>query len=49
MKSNRTTKATLSVQAKGKTYYVRIATYKTVGKNKILSSWSKAKSVKIRK
>ena len=49
VKSNRTTKATLSVQAKGKTYYVRIATYKTVGKNKILSSWSKAKSVKIRK
>lgn len=49
VKSNRTTKATLSVQAKGKTYYVRIATYKTVGKNKILSFWSKAKSVKIRK
>ena len=49
VKSNRTTKATLSVQAKGKTYYVRIATYKIVGKNKILSSWSKAKSVKIRK
>ena len=49
VKSNKTTKATLSVQAKGKTYYVRIATYKTAGKNKILSSWSKAKSVKIRK
>ena len=49
VKSNRTTKATLSVQAKGKTYYVRVATYKTVGKKKILSSWSKAKSVKIRK
>ena len=49
VKSNRTTKATLSVQAKGKTYYVRIATYKTAGTKKILSSWSKAKSVKIRK
>ena len=38
-----------TVTWKKKTYYVRIATYKTVGKNKILSSWSKAKSVKIRK
>ena len=46
---NRTTRAILSSLAKGKTYYVRVATYKTAGKKKILSSWSKAKSVKIRK
>lgn len=49
VKSNRTTRATLSVQAKGKTYYVRVATYKAAGKKKILSSWSKVKSIKIRK
>jgi len=33
--------------AKGKTYYVRIRTYKTVGKTKYWSSWSAAKKVKI--
>ena len=35
--------------AKGKTYYVRIRTYKTVGKAKYWSAWSPAKSVKISK
>ena len=35
--------------AKGKTYYVRIRTYKTVGKTKYWSSWSAAKKVKISK
>ncbi len=35
--------------AKGKTYYVRIRTYKTVGKAKYWSAWSPAKSVKIKK
>ena len=34
---------------KGKTYYVRIRTYKTVGKIKYWSAWSAAKSVKISK
>ena len=34
---------------KGKTYYVRIRTYKTVGSTKYWSSWSAAKSVKISK
>ena len=35
--------------AKGKTYYVRIASYKKIGSTKILSNWSKVKKVKIRK
>ena len=34
---------------KGKTYYVRIRTYKTVGSAKYWSTWSAAKSVKISK
>ena len=34
---------------KGKTYYVRIRTYKTVGSAKYWSVWSAAKSVKISK
>ena len=34
---------------KGKTYYVRIRTYKTVGSAKYWSMWSAAKSVKISK
>lgn len=42
-------KKTLSKLKKGKKYYVRISTYKTCGKTKIYSSWSKAKTVKIRK
>ena len=46
---NSTTKKTLSGFAKGKTYYVRLASYKKVGSTKILSNWSKAKTVKVRK
>ena len=34
---------------KGKTYYVRIRTYKTVGSTKYFSAWSPVKSVKISK
>ena len=34
---------------KGKTYYVRIRTYKTVGSTKCFSGWSAVKSVKISK
>lgn len=34
---------------KGKTYYVRIRTYKTVGSTKYFSSWSSVKKVKISK
>ncbi len=39
----------ISGLVKGKTYYVRIRTYKTVGKAKYWSVWSPAKSVKIKK
>ena len=35
--------------AKGKTYYVRIRAYKTVGSTKYFSAWSAVKSVKISK
>ena len=44
---NKTTTATLAKLKKGKTYYVRIATYKKVGE-KIYSSWSKAKKIRIK-
>ena len=46
---NSMTKKTLSGLVKGKTYYVRLASYKKAGSTKILSNWSKAKAVKIRK
>ena len=45
---NKTTSGTLSKLKKGKTYYVRIATYKKAG-DKIYSSWSKVKKIKITK
>ena len=40
-----TSKKVTKLKAK-KTYYVRVRTYKTVGKTKFYSSWSTAKSVK---
>ena len=45
---NQTIKVTLSKLKKGKTYYVRIATYKNV-RNKVYSSWSKVKKITIKK
>ena len=33
---------------KGRTYYVRICTYKTIGSTNYVSTWSPAKSVKVR-
>lgn len=39
----------LSKLKKGKKYYIRIATYKKVGKVKYYSSWSRVKSVKVKK
>ncbi len=39
----------LSKLKKGKKYYIRIATYKKVGKVKYYSSWSGVKSVKVKK
>ena len=46
---NSTVKATLSKLTKGKTYYVRLASYKKTGSTKIYSAWSKVKSVKVKK
>lgn len=43
---NKTTSATIKKLKAKKTYYVRIRTYKTVGKTKYVSAWSKSKSVK---
>lgn len=45
---NKKTTVTLSKLKKGKTYYVRIATYKKVG-GKVYSSWSKSKKIKTKK
>ncbi|MBR1629694.1 MAG: fibronectin type III domain-containing protein [Lachnospiraceae bacterium] len=42
-----TVSKTIGSLSKGKTYYVRIRTYKTVGGKKYYSSWSGAKKVKI--
>ncbi|MCD7715739.1 MAG: hypothetical protein LUI39_04720 [Lachnospiraceae bacterium] len=40
---------TLSGLKKGKTYYVRIRTYKKVNGNTYYSAWSSKKTVKIKK
>ena len=44
-----TTRYKISSLKKGKTYYIRIRTYKKTGGKKYYSSWSKVKSVRIRK
>ena len=46
VKKNKTTKTTVKKLKAKKKYYVRIRTYKTVGKKIYCSSWSKAKTVK---
>lgn len=46
VKSNKTTKTTISKLTSGKRYYVRIRTYKTVGKTKYYSAWSAVKNIK---
>lgn len=43
--SNKTTKKTIKSLKGKKKYYVRVRTYKTVGKTKYYSAWSSAKSV----
>ena len=43
-----TTTKTVKNLVKGKTYYVRIRTYKTVGGVKYFSTWSDAKTVKVK-
>ena len=46
---NSTLTKTIGSLAKGKKYYVRIRTYKTVGKTKFYSAWSVAKTVTIKR
>lgn len=46
---NSTVKKTLSGLKKGKTYYVRIRSYRTVSGKKYYASWSTVKKVKIKK
>ena len=48
IRKNKKTSTTLAKLKKGKTYYVRIATYKKSG-GKICSSWSKVKKIRIKK
>ena len=45
----KTTKVTIAGLTKGKIYYVRIRTYKKIGKVKYYSAWSKAKRVVMKK
>ncbi len=49
VKKNSTKSTTISKLTKGKTYYVRIRTYKTVSDTKLYSSWSPVKNLKISK
>ena len=44
--SNKTTRYTFKKLKSRKTYYIRVRTYKTVGKTKYYSSWSSYKSTK---
>ena len=44
-----TTSKTVSGLTKGKTYYVRVSTYKTVSGTKYYSGWSASKGVKIKR
>ena len=46
---NTTLSKTIGSLVKGKKYYVRIRTKKTIGKLKLFSAWSAAKTVKIKK
>ena len=46
---NSTLTRTIGSLAKGKKYYVRIRTYKTVGSTKFYSGWSAAKAVTVKK
>ena len=47
--NNKTTSKSVTKLKAKKKYYVRIRTYKKVGKNKIYSDWSKSKSVTTKK
>ena len=49
VKKNKTTKATIKKLKGGKTYYVRIRTYKKIGKTYYRSAWSSAKKIKVKR
>ena len=48
IKKNTATKKTVSGLKKGKTYYVRIRTYKKANQSTLYSKWSAFKTVKIK-
>ena len=48
IKKNATVSATIKKLKTGKTYYVRLRSYKTVGKKTYYSAWSKGKSGKVK-
>lgn len=48
IKKNATVSATIKKLKTGKTYYVRLRSYKTVGKKTYYSAWSKGKGVKVK-
>ncbi len=48
IKKNSTVSATIKKLKTGKTYYVRLRSYKTVGKKIYYSAWSKGKGVKVK-
>ena len=47
-KNVKTVKATVKKLSKGKKYFVRTRSYKTVSGKKIYSDWSSVKSVKVK-
>lgn len=49
VKGAKTTSKTVSKLTKGKKYYVRVRTYKTVNKTNFYSGWSKSSSVTVKK
>ncbi|MBR5438278.1 MAG: fibronectin type III domain-containing protein, partial [Clostridia bacterium] len=48
IRSSKSKKTTIKSLKKGKTYYVRVRAYKTVGKVKVYGAWSTVKSVKVK-
>ena len=48
IKKNKTTSRTIKKLKSGKTYYVRVRTYKTKSGSKYYSEWSSTKSVKVK-
>jgi len=48
IKKNTVVSATINKLKKGKTYYVRLRSYKTAGKKTYYSAWSKGKSGKVK-